>query len=147
MWCAKKPRAAIVCKAFSFVTHLDVTCPTLLISKVREEYPDRTIEIFSVIPSPKVSDIVVEPFNAVLSFHQLLENAGECMLLDNEALYDICFRTLKLTAPTCGDFSHLVNAAVSGVTTCIHFPSQLNCHLRRIAVILTRSRARRVANA
>ena len=49
-------------------------------------------ETFSVIPSPKVSDTVVEPYNAVLSFHQLVENADECFLLDNEALYDICFR-------------------------------------------------------
>ena len=51
---------------------------TLLISKVREEYPDRIMETFSVIPSPKVSDTVVEPYNAVLSFHQLVENADEC---------------------------------------------------------------------
>ena len=43
---------------------------------------------FSVIPSPKVSDTVVEPYNAVLSFHQLVENADECFLLDNEALYE-----------------------------------------------------------
>merc|ERR1711964_221772 len=66
---------------------------TLLISKVREEYPDRIMETFSIIPSPKVSDTVVEPYNAVLSFHQLVENADECFLLDNEALYDICFMT------------------------------------------------------
>jgi len=33
------------------------------ISKVREEYPDRIMETFSVIPSPKVSDTVVEPYN------------------------------------------------------------------------------------
>merc|ERR1711974_39823 len=109
---------------------------TLLISKVREEYPDRIMETFSVIPSPKVSDTVVEPYNAVLSFHQLVENADECMLLDNEALYDICFRTLKLTTPTYGDLNHLVSASISGVTTCLRFPGQLNCDLRKIAVNL-----------
>jgi len=109
---------------------------TLLISKVREEYPDRIMETFSVIPSPKVSDTVVEPYNAVLSFHQLVENADECFLLDNEALYDICFRTLKLTTPTYGDLNHLVSAAMSGVTTCLRFPGQLNCDLRKIAVNL-----------
>eukprot|EP00091_Calanus_sinicus_P015259 TRINITY_DN3333_c0_g1_i2.p1 TRINITY_DN3333_c0_g1~~TRINITY_DN3333_c0_g1_i2.p1 ORF type:complete len:232 (+),score=82.73 TRINITY_DN3333_c0_g1_i2:59-697(+) len=37
---------------------------TLLISKIREEYPDRIMNTFSVIPSPKVSDTVVEPYNA-----------------------------------------------------------------------------------
>ncbi|RWV98116.1 hypothetical protein GW17_00039057 [Ensete ventricosum] len=74
---------------------------TLLISKIREEYPDRMMLTFSVFPSPKVSDTVVEPYNATLSVHQLVENADECMVLDNEALYDICFRTLKLANPTC----------------------------------------------
>ncbi|KAM7255815.1 hypothetical protein ACFE04_011556 [Oxalis oulophora] len=74
---------------------------TLLISKIREEYPDRMMLTFSVFPSPKVSDTVVEPYNATLSVHQLVENADECMVLDNEALYDICFRILKLTTPSC----------------------------------------------
>merc|ERR1711924_280886 len=40
---------------------------TLLISKIREEYPDRVMLTFSVVPSPKVSDTVVEPYNATLS--------------------------------------------------------------------------------
>ena len=78
---------------------------TLLISKIREEYPDRMMLTFSVFPSPKVSDTVVEPYNATLSVHQLVENADECMVLDNEALYDICFRTLKLTTPSCKHLS------------------------------------------
>ena len=82
---------------------------TLLISKIREEYPDRMMLTFSVFPSPKVSDTVVEPYNATLSVHQLVENADECMVLDNEALYDICFRTLKLTTPSC-KFSDLANS-------------------------------------
>ena len=107
---------------------------TLLISKIREEYPDRIMTTFSVIPSPKVSDTVVEPYNAVLSFHQLVENSDQAFMMDNEALYDICFRTLKLTTPTYGDLNHLVSAALSGTTCCLRFPGQLNCDLRKIAV-------------
>ena len=53
---------------------------TLLISKIREEYPDRMMLTFSVVPSPKVSDTVVEPYNATLSVHQLVENADECVV-------------------------------------------------------------------
>ena len=52
---------------------------TLLISKIREEYPDRIMATFSVFPSPKVSDTVVEPYNATLSVHQLVENADEVL--------------------------------------------------------------------
>eukprot|EP00740_Mantoniella_antarctica_P022692 CAMPEP_0198702104 /NCGR_PEP_ID=MMETSP1468-20131203/388573_1 /TAXON_ID=1461545 /ORGANISM="Mantoniella sp, Strain CCMP1436" /LENGTH=563 /DNA_ID=CAMNT_0044460591 /DNA_START=83 /DNA_END=1776 /DNA_ORIENTATION=- len=109
---------------------------TLLISKIREEYPDRMMLTFSVVPSPKVSDTVVEPYNATLSVHQLVENADECMVLDNEALYDICFRTLKLTTPTFGDLNHLISAVMSGVTCCLRFPGQLNADLRKLAVNL-----------
>jgi tubulin beta len=59
---------------------------TLLISKIREEYPDRMMATFSVVPSPKVSDTVVEPYNATLSVHQLVENSDETFCIDNEAL-------------------------------------------------------------
>ncbi|XP_016109130.1 tubulin beta chain-like [Sinocyclocheilus grahami] len=107
---------------------------TLLISKIREEYPDRIMNTFSVMPSPKVSDTVVEPYNATLSVHQLVENTDETFCIDNEALYDICFRTLKLTTPTYGDLNHLVSATMSGVTTCLRFPGQLNADLRKLAV-------------
>ena len=124
---------------------------TLLISKIREEYPDRIMNTYSVVPSPKVSDTVVEPYNATLSVHQLVENTDETFCIDNEALYDICFRfvllhcrvlpyyplndrTLKLTNPTYGDLNHLVSLTMSGVTTSLRFPGQLNADLRKLAV-------------
>ena len=64
---------------------------TLLISKIREEYPGRIMNIFSVAPSPKVSDTAVQPYNATLSVHQLVENTDETFCIENEALYDISF--------------------------------------------------------
>jgi hypothetical protein len=73
----------------------------------------------------QVSDTVVEPYNATLSVHQLVENTDETFCIDNEALYDICFRILKLSTPTYGDLNHLVSATMSGVTTCLRFPGQV----------------------
>lgn len=123
---------------------------TLLMSKIREEYPDRMMCTYSVVPSPAVSDTVVEvilclllysvclcslqPYNATLSVHQLVENSDETFCIDNEALYDICFRTLKLSTPTYGDLNHLVSFVMSGITTCLRFPGQLNSDLRKLAV-------------
>ena len=60
---------------------------TLLISNIREEFPDRMMATFSVVPSPKVSDTVVEPYNATLSVHQLVENSDETFCIDNEVLH------------------------------------------------------------
>ena len=47
---------------------------------------------YSAAPSPKVSDTIIEPYNATLSIHRL-KNSGEAFCIDNEALYDIHFRT------------------------------------------------------
>merc|ERR1712135_217975 len=102
----RKPRAAIASKDSNLHT------PSVAV-------PVQEWEHFS---SPKVSDTVVEPYNATLSVHQLVENTDETYCIDNEALYDICFRTLKLTTPTYGDLNHLVSLTMSGVTTCLRFP-------------------------
>ncbi|CAG5001318.1 unnamed protein product [Parnassius apollo] len=107
---------------------------TLLLSKIREEYPDRIMTTFSVYPSPKVSEVVLEPYNATLSVHQLVENTDMTFCIDNEALYNICFRTLRLSSPSYGDLNHLISLTMSGVTTCLRFPGQLNADLRKLAV-------------
>ncbi|KAK9465829.1 Tubulin/FtsZ, GTPase domain-containing protein [Lipomyces arxii] len=107
---------------------------TLLLSKIKEEYPDRMLCTYSVLPSPKVSDTVTEPYNAVLSFHQLVENADETFCLDNEALYDIATKTLRIPQPDYVDLNKLISMVMSGVTTCLRFPGQLNSDLRKLAV-------------
>ncbi|XP_061727170.1 tubulin beta chain-like isoform X2 [Cydia pomonella] len=107
---------------------------TLLLSKIREEFPDRIMSTFSVVPSPKVSEVVLEPYNATLSVHQLVENTDMTFCIDNEALYNICFRTLRLTSPSYGDLNHLISLTMSGITTCLRFPGQLNADLRKLAV-------------
>ncbi|XP_012280885.1 tubulin beta chain-like [Orussus abietinus] len=107
---------------------------TLLMSKIREEYPDRIASTVSVFPSPKVSDTVVEPYNAILALNQLLESTDQTFAIDNEALYDICARTLKLPSPSYRDLNHLVCLAMSGITTSLRFPGQLNADLRKLAV-------------
>jgi len=107
---------------------------TLLISKITEEFPDRITATYSVSPSPKVSDTVVEPYNATLSLNQLIDNTDQTYCFDNEALYDICQRVLKVPKPSYGDLNHLVSLTMSGVTTCLRFPGQLNADLRKLSV-------------
>lgn len=107
---------------------------TLLVSRIREEYSDRIMATISVVPSPKISDAVVEPYNATLSVHQLVDHTDETFCIDNEALYDICFRMLKLKNPSYGNLNKLISMVMSGITTCLRFPGQLNADLRKLAV-------------
>lgn len=98
---------------------------TLILYHLQEEYPDRILSAVSVFPSPKVSEIVIEPYNATLAVHQLIETTDEVFSFDNEALYDICFRTLKLDTTTYSDLNHIISTTMSGVTTCLRFPGQV----------------------
>merc|ERR1712178_611322 len=109
---------------------------TLLLLKIRDAYPDRITCTYSVYPSPKVSDTVVEPYNAVLSSHQLLENADETFIIDNEALYNISHNVLKIENPEYSQLNHLISCVMAGVTASIRFPGKLNCDLRKLGVNL-----------
>merc|ERR1712110_1402853 len=109
---------------------------TLLLLKIRDAYPDRITTTYSVYPSPKVSDTVVEPYNAVLSSHQLLENSDETFIIDNEALYNIAHNVLKISSPTYSELNGLIAQACCGVTSSLRFPGKLNGDLRKLGVNL-----------
>ncbi|KAI0694645.1 beta-tubulin 2 [Cerioporus squamosus] len=109
---------------------------SLLLSKFREEYPDRMLATYSILPSPKVSETVVEPYNALLSVHQLVENSDMTMCIDNEALYDVTQRTRKIKQPSFDDLNNVVAQVMCGVSTSLRFPGQLNGDLRKLAMNL-----------
>lgn len=109
---------------------------TLLLLKIRDTYPDKITCTYSIFPSPKVSDTVVEPYNAVLSSHQLLENSDETFMIDNEALYNIMHNVVKKTTVEYSVLNRLIAQVACGVTASIRFPGMLNGDLRKLGVNL-----------
>ncbi len=109
---------------------------TLILNKLKREYPEQVCVTFSVAPSPKVSDVVVEPYNAVLSFHQLIENADLSFLVDNEGLFNIARNTLKQSRPKYPDLNWILSNAVAGVTAPLRFPSHALTDLRSLVMNL-----------
>ncbi|KAL1949689.1 hypothetical protein VTO73DRAFT_8570 [Trametes versicolor] len=83
-----------------------------------------------------VSETVVEPYNALLSIHQLVENSDMTLCIDNEALYDISQRTRKVKHPTFDDLNSIVAQVMCGVSTSLRFPGQLNGDMRKLAMNL-----------
>ncbi|KAH7884792.1 beta-tubulin [Phlebopus sp. FC_14] len=102
---------------------------SLLLSKLREEYPDRMLQTFSILPAPN-------PYNALLSIHQLVDNCDLTICIDNEALYDIAVRTLKIKSPHFDDLNQLISKVMCGVSTSLRFPGQLNGDLRKLGMNL-----------
>ncbi|KAJ1819208.1 Tubulin beta-1 chain [Coemansia sp. RSA 2675] len=107
---------------------------SLMLQKIREEYPDRMVSTFTVMPSQSSSEAVIEPYNSVLSIHHLIENSDMTFCLDNDALTRICLDSLKIKSPVHRDLNSLVAKVMSGVTTSLRFPGQLNADMRKLAV-------------
>merc|ERR1712198_560455 len=72
----------------------------------------------------------------VLSSHQLLENADETFIIDNEALYNISHNVLKQSAPKYADLNYLISCVMAGVTASLRFSGKLNGDLRKLGVNL-----------
>jgi len=109
---------------------------TLLLLKLRDTYPDRLTTTYSVYPSPKISDTVVEPYNGVLASHQLIENADQTYVIDNESLFRISCDLLKDSKPNYADLNVLIGKVMLGVTSSLRFPGQMNGDIRKLGVNL-----------
>eukprot|EP01091_Cochliopodium_minus_P008930 TRINITY_DN2103_c0_g1_i3.p1 TRINITY_DN2103_c0_g1~~TRINITY_DN2103_c0_g1_i3.p1 ORF type:complete len:472 (+),score=132.61 TRINITY_DN2103_c0_g1_i3:56-1417(+) len=109
---------------------------TLILQKLKEDYPDRMILNYSVFPSQKMSDVVVEPYNSLLTIHQLIENSTATMAFDNEALYNITTKNLGLKTANYQSLNSLISSVMSGITCSLRFTGQLNSDIRKLAVNL-----------
>ena len=84
---------------------------------------------FTITPAPQVSTAVVEPYNHVLASHSLLEHTDCTFCIDNEALYDVCRRSLDIERPTYTNLNRLIGQVVSSLTASLRFDGALNVDL------------------
>lgn len=105
---------------------------SLMLQYLRDDFPSEIISTFTTIPSARVSEIVTEPYNAILSLHEMIDTTNESIIFDNEAIYDICCNQYRMSNPTLQDLNALIANTMSGVTTGFRFPGQLNTDLRKI---------------
>jgi tubulin alpha len=98
----------------------------LLLERLSVDYGKKSKLAFTVYPSPQVSTAIVEPYNTVLSTHSLLEHTDVDVILDNEAIYDICKRALGLEKPAYTNLNRLIAQVVSSLTASLRFPGSLN---------------------
>ncbi|KAF6005433.1 hypothetical protein CCYA_CCYA01G0106 [Cyanidiococcus yangmingshanensis] len=102
---------------------------SLLLERLSVDYGKKSKLGFTVYPSPQVSTAVVEPYNSVLSTHALLEHTDVAVLLDNEAIYDICRRSLDIERPTYKNLNRLIAQVISSLTASLRFDGALNVDL------------------
>ncbi|KAJ8412911.1 hypothetical protein AAFF_G00104930 [Aldrovandia affinis] len=89
---------------------------SLLMERLFVDYGKESKLEFSIYPAPQVSTAVVEPYNAVLTTHTTLEHSDCAVMVDNEAIYDICRRNLDIERPTYSNLNRLISQIVSSIT-------------------------------
>jgi len=99
---------------------------SLLLEHLSTDYGKKSKLDFCVYPSPLLATSVVEPYNSVLSTHSLLEHADVAFMLDNEAIYDICKRSLGIEQPTYTNLNRLIAQVISSLTASLRFDGALN---------------------
>merc|ERR1719326_593123 len=99
-----------------------------LLETINERYPKKLIQTYSVFPmlSNETSDVVVQPYNSVLTLKRLTLNADCVVVLDNTALNRIAMDRLKLSNPTFPQINSLVSTVMAASTTTLRYPGYMN---------------------
>jgi tubulin alpha len=101
----------------------------LILERIAVDYRKKSKFGFEVYPSPTISTCVVEPYNALLSTHWLLDHTEISVLLDNEACYEICQKHLDIGRPDYAHLNRLITKVLSSMTASLRFEGELNVDL------------------
>merc|ERR1712079_256467 len=101
----------------------------LILERIAVDYRKKSKLGFEVYPSPTISTCVVEPYNALLTTHWLLDHTEISVVLDNEAVYEIARKNLDIKRPSYDTLNRMIAKAVSSMTASLRFEGELNVDL------------------
>jgi len=82
------------------------------------------------------ADIVVSPYNCMLTLKRLIQNADASVIIDNNALQRIATDKLKLQNPTIGQINSIVSTIMCASTTTLRYPGYMNNDLMGLVASL-----------
>merc|ERR1711933_405718 len=98
----------------------------LILERLAVDYRKKSKIGFEIYPSPNISTCIVEPYNGLLSTHWLLDHTDVSLVLDNEALYEICQKKLDIKKPSYSNLNKIIAKVVSSMTAALRFDGELN---------------------
>merc|ERR1712226_1468273 len=98
----------------------------LILERLAVDYRKKSKIGFEIYPSPNISTCIVEPYNGLLSTHWLLDHTDVSLVLDNEALYEICQKKLDIKKPSYDNLNRIIAKVVSSMTAALRFDGELN---------------------
>lgn len=105
---------------------------TLIMQNIKEQYPQVPLLSFSIYPSPRISDVLTEPYNAIFSTYRLVRDTNATIVLDNDGIYKIAQEQLGIANPTYSDLNKLISQSMVNLTSGMRFSGTLNLDLRKL---------------
>ncbi|XP_058055514.1 tubulin gamma-1 chain-like [Anopheles bellator] len=103
---------------------------SFIMETLSERFPKKLIQTYSVFPNQdEISDVVVQPYNSLLTLRRLTSCADCVVVLDNTALNRIATERLQLENPSFAQINTLVSTIMSVSTTTLRYPSYMNNNL------------------
>ncbi|XP_073989135.1 tubulin gamma-1 chain-like isoform X1 [Rhodnius prolixus] len=98
-----------------------------ILDRLADKFPKKIIQTYSVFPNQdEISDVVVQPYNSVLTLKRLTKAADCVVVLDNTALNRIATDRLHIQQPTFSQINSLVSTIMSVSTATLRYPSYMN---------------------
>ena len=98
-----------------------------LLETLNDRFSKKLVQIYSVFPNQmETSDVVVQPYNSLLTLKRLTLNADCIIVLDNTALNRIAVERLHLSNPRFAQTNSLVSTVLSTSTTTLRYPGYMN---------------------
>lgn len=79
-----------------------------LLERLNDKFPKKLIQTYSVFPNAQEGDVVVQPYNSILTLKRLVNHADSVVVLDNGALARISADRLHLQTPSFDQTNQLV---------------------------------------
>lgn len=95
-----------------------------LLEELRNEYKKTSAIEILVYPSPKLSTIIVEPYNAMMATHSSMDTVNCTLLFSNEAVYDICDKEMDILRPEMRNMNQLISHVLSAITAQFRFEGE-----------------------
>lgn len=99
---------------------------SFIIEKLNERYPKKLIQSYSVFPNQESEDIVVTPYNSILTLKRLILNTDCVVVLDNTALNIIASEKIGISSPSIQHLNSLISTVMSASTTTLRYPGYMN---------------------
>ncbi|KJE94277.1 tubulin gamma-1 chain [Capsaspora owczarzaki ATCC 30864] len=98
-----------------------------LLERLNDRYPKKLVQTYSVFPNQEeMSDVVVQPYNSILTLKRLTLNADCVNVLDNTALNRIAADRLHVEKPSFTEVNQLVSTVMAASTTTLRYPGYMN---------------------